>query len=73
MTHGAVIAREYGLPAVVGWSTPPGGSARGSGVSPNGLIVGHYERDGEVKIGDSMLDSPSEREIARQERMKREG
>src|SRR5947199_1154168 len=24
MTHGAVIAREYGLPAVVGWSMPPG-------------------------------------------------
>lgn len=23
MTHGAVIAREYGLPAVVGWTTPP--------------------------------------------------
>ena len=23
MTHGAVIAREYGLPAVVGWSTLP--------------------------------------------------
>jgi dihydrofolate reductase len=44
-----------------------------SRVSPNGLIVGHYEREGEVKIGDTMLDSPSEREIARQERMKREG
>jgi rifampicin phosphotransferase len=24
MTHGAVIAREYGLPAVVGWNMPPG-------------------------------------------------
>lgn len=23
MTHGALIAREYGLPAVVGWTTPP--------------------------------------------------
>ena len=44
-----------------------------SRVSPNGLIVGHYEREGEVKIGDTMLDSPSEREIARQERMRREG
>jgi len=43
-----------------------------SRVSLNGLIVGHYEREGEVKIGDAMLDSPSEREIARQERMKRE-
>lgn len=44
-----------------------------SRVSPNGLIVGHYEREGEIKIGNTMLDSPSEREIARQERMKREG
>jgi len=44
-----------------------------SRVSPNGLIVGHYEREGEVKIGSFAIDSPSEREIARQKRMKREG
>jgi dihydrofolate reductase len=44
-----------------------------SRVSPNGLIVGHYEREGEIKVGDTMLDSPSEREIVRQERMKHEG
>jgi len=44
-----------------------------SRVSPNGLIVSHYEREGEIKIGDTTLDSPSEREIARRERMKREG
>ena len=44
-----------------------------SRVSPNGLIVGHYEREGEIKIGDTSPDSPSKREIARQERMKREG
>ena len=44
-----------------------------SRVSPNGLIVGHYERHGEIKTGDTMLDSPSEREIVRQQRMKREG
>jgi len=44
-----------------------------SHVSPTGLIVGHYERAGEVKIGDTALDSPSEREVARRERMQREG
>lgn len=44
-----------------------------SRVSPNGLIVAHYEREGEVKTDDTALDSPSEREIARQARMKREG
>jgi dihydrofolate reductase len=44
-----------------------------SRVSPNGLIVGHYERDGNVKTGDAPLESTSEREIARQKRLKREG
>ena len=36
-------------------------------------MIGHYERAGEIKTGGAALDSPSEREIARQERMKREG
>ena len=44
-----------------------------SRVSSTGILIGHYERDGEIKIGGSALDSPSERAIARQERMKREG
>jgi len=44
-----------------------------SRVTPKGLIIGHYEREGEIKIGDTALDSPSEREIARRKRMKREG
>ena len=44
-----------------------------SRVSPNGLIVGHYEREGEIKIADTTLDAPSEREIARRKRVKREG
>ena len=33
----------------------------------------HYERDGEIKIGGTALNSPSKAEAARQERMKREG
>jgi dihydrofolate reductase len=44
-----------------------------SRVSPDGVIVGHYEREGEVRIDDAALGSPSDREIARRERMKREG
>src|SRR5712675_1219782 len=44
-----------------------------SRVSSTGVMIGHYERDGEVKIGGTALDSPSDREVARQERMKREG
>src|SRR5437773_2276283 len=54
-------------------SAPHSFKLTGSRVSPNGLIVGHYERGGEIKIVDGALDSPSKREIARQERMKREG
>ena len=44
-----------------------------SRVSSTGLLIGHYERGGEIKIGGTALDSPSELEIARQKRMKREG
>src|SRR5260370_20651638 len=44
-----------------------------SRVSPNRLIVGHYERQGVSKLGGTTLDAPSEREIARRKRMKREG
>ena len=44
-----------------------------SRVSGTGVVIGHYEREGEIKIGDAALDSPSEAEAARPERMKREG
>jgi hypothetical protein len=43
-----------------------------SRLSSTGVLIGHYERDGEIKISDGALDSPSKREIARRERMKRE-
>lgn len=44
-----------------------------SRVSPNGVIVGHYEREGAVKVADAAPGPPSERELARRERMQREG
>jgi dihydrofolate reductase len=44
-----------------------------SRVTPTGLIIGHYEREEEVKTASALVGSPSEREIARQKRMKREG
>ena len=53
-------------------SAPHSFKLTSSRVSPNGLIIGHYERSGEIKIGDTALDSPSDREVARRERMKRE-
>jgi dihydrofolate reductase len=54
-------------------SAPHSFKLAGSRVSPNGLIVGHYEREGEVRIGNALVDMPSALEIARQARMKREG
>src|SRR5438105_14845975 len=36
-----------------------------SRVTPNGLIIGHYEREGEVKTANVLVDPPSEREIER--------
>ncbi|HET6896871.1 MAG TPA: dihydrofolate reductase family protein [Vicinamibacteria bacterium] len=44
-----------------------------SRVSSSGLVIAHYERGGEVEIGDTAADSPSKAEVARRERMKREG
>ena len=44
-----------------------------SRVSSTGLMVAHYERAGEIRLGDTALGSPSDAERARQERMKREG
>jgi dihydrofolate reductase len=54
-------------------SAPHSFKLTSSRVSSTGVLIGHYERDGEIKIVDGALDSPSAREIARQERMKREG
>ena len=54
-------------------SVPHAFKLTSSRVSSTGVLIGHYERDGEIKIVDGALGSPSMREIARQERMKREG
>ena len=44
-----------------------------SRVSDTGLMIAHYERAGAVKTADTALDTPSDAERARQERIKREG
>jgi dihydrofolate reductase len=54
-------------------SAPHSFKLTGSRITPNGLLIGHYEREGAIKIGDTAAGSPSAREVARQERMKREG
>lgn len=54
-------------------SAPHSFKLTSSRISSTGVLIGHYERDGEIKTRDGALDSPSKREVARQERMKREG
>ncbi len=54
-------------------SAPHSFKLTGSRVSSTGVLIGHYEREGEITIADGALGSPSKREVARQERMKREG
>src|SRR5438045_6878286 len=54
-------------------SAPHSFKLTSSRVTPTGLIIGHYEREGEVKTANVWVDPHSEREIARRERMKREG
>src|SRR5688572_22393011 len=44
-----------------------------SRVSSNGLVIAHYERGGEIRVGNTEMKNPSAAEAARQERMTREG
>jgi dihydrofolate reductase len=44
-----------------------------SKASPSGVTINTYEREGAVKTGSFALDQPSADELARRERMKREG
>jgi dihydrofolate reductase len=71
----------FTVPAVLGGgkrlfadgSAPHSYSLRRSRVSSTGVMIAHYERAGDIRIGDTALDSPSDRERARRERIKREG
>ncbi|MCH4563603.1 MULTISPECIES: dihydrofolate reductase family protein [Halomonas] len=42
-------------------------------VSPNGIVIAQYVRDGAVKTGDYAMDPPTPAEVARREKMQREG
>lgn len=44
-----------------------------SRVSPAGVVISRYEREGDVETGDFAMDPPTPAETARRERMKREG
>jgi dihydrofolate reductase len=54
-------------------SAPHGYRLTRSRVSSTGLVIAHYERAGDIKTGDTAVNSPSEAERARRERMKLEG
>ena len=54
-------------------SAPHSFKLTNSRVSSTGVFIGHYEREGGIKIDDAALVSPSKGEIARRARMKREG
>ncbi|MGA6925595.1 MAG: dihydrofolate reductase family protein [Desulfosarcina sp.] len=41
--------------------------------SPNGILIAKYVRDGAVKTQDLAMDPPTPAEVARREKMKREG
>ena len=38
-----------------------------------GPVIAHYDRDGDIKVSDTAVDSPCDAEHARRERVKREG
>jgi dihydrofolate reductase len=73
--------RIFTVPVVLGGgkklfadgSAPHSFTLTTSRTSSTGIVITRYERAGEVRIGDTALDSPSERETARQQRMEREG
>jgi len=44
-----------------------------SRTSPNGIFIAKYVRDGDVKTGDMGTEPPSPAEVARREKVKREG
>jgi dihydrofolate reductase len=55
-------------------AAPHSFKVKSSRASSNGVLIGHYERGGEVKTVDVAAGwTPSKRELARRERMKREG
>ena len=53
-------------------STPHSYRLTASRVSSSGILIGHYERAGDIAIGDTAEATPSDAELARQERMRRE-
>ncbi len=56
-----------------GGTVPAALKLTGSRVSTTGVTISTYVRDGEIRTGSFVPAHPSERELARREKMKREG
>lgn len=56
-----------------GGTIPAGFKLLESEISPSGVIIASYGREGEVKTGSLGLQTPSEIELARRKRLKKEG
>ena len=54
-------------------SAPHSYKLTSSRVASTGILIGHYDRRGEIDVGNTAQDAPSKAELARQERMQREG
>jgi dihydrofolate reductase len=67
------IVLGHGKKLFGGGSIPAAFRLTASLTSPNGILIAKYVRDGEVKTGDYTMDPPTPAEIARREKMKREG
>ncbi|UYG07343.1 dihydrofolate reductase family protein [Halomonas sp. M4R1S46] len=52
---------------------PAGLKLVASRVSPNGIVIARYVRDGAVRTGDFAMDPPTPAEVARREKLQREG
>jgi hypothetical protein len=52
---------------------PAGFSLSDARASTTGVTIGTYRRAGPVKTGSFAVDQPSKEELARREKMKREG
>ena len=67
------IVLGSGKKLFVDGSVPQRYKLTGSRVSRTGVVIAHYERGGEIEIVDVASPEPSNAELARRERMKREG
>jgi dihydrofolate reductase len=71
LTYPLILGRGKRL--FEGDAKPTGLKLVSSKVSGTGVVMSVYERGGEIKTGTYEMQAPSEAELARRERMKREG